>query len=464
MLTREEFDRLRQEDPEALWRILAEFAQRVLALEEKIAPKPHTPSAAQGFLKPMSQRPKTERKTGGQKGHKGHTLEKNEIPDEVQQHKAAKCPTCGLDLKDVSGEVVETRQVMDLPEVIRFFTTEHQVLEVCCPGCQSPVKADFPAEVTAPVQYGPHTQTTCTLLKVDQAISLERIVSFFTDWFGHAPSEGTIQNWIHRAATTLEPIEEQIKQGIIQASAAGFDETMVRSCKKNTWIHVARTDKLTHCAAPGGRGKITIEKIGILPYFRGVAHHDAWGAYFSFQECGHSLCNAHLVREGAALKERFDAKGTWSEPIICWLLEVKKRRDSGVLSCPEKLVSGLRAVVKRGYAALGFCPPDEGVKLSACSKEFRSRIRWLDRLWFYAPYVVRFGWDALACFDNNGSERDIRPVKLFAKVFGCWRSASGLASFCRLRGYLSTLRKQGISPREGLLSVFRGSPIVPATI
>lgn len=463
MLTREEFDRLRQEDPDALWRILAEFAQRVLALEEKIALKPHTPSAAQGFIKPVSQRPKGKNKSGGQAGHKGHTLEKNETPDETEQHKAQQCPNCGLDLKEIPGEVVEVRQVMDLPEIIRFFTTEHQVVEVCCPGCQSPVKADFPEHVTAPVQYGPHTQTTCTLLKVDQAISLERIVSFFTDWFGHSPSEGTIQNWIHRAATELEPIEEQIKQGIIRAGAAGFDETMVRSCKKNTWIHVARTDKLTHCAAPGGRGKATIEKIGILPNFRGVAHHDAWEAYFGFKECKHSLCNAHLVREGASLKKHFDPAGVWSEPITSWLLEVKKQRDSGIFCCAEKLVTDLRAVVKGGYAALGFSPPAEGVKLSACSKEFRSRIRWLDRLWFYAPYVVRFGWDALACFDNNGSERDIRPVKLFAKVFGCWRSASGLDSFCCLRGYLSTLRKQGISPREGLLSVFRGNPIVPAT-
>lgn len=411
----------------------------------------------------MSQRPKGKNKSGGQKGHEGHTLEKNETPDQTEQHKPGQCPNCGLALKDVAGEIVEARQVVDLPEVIRFFTTEHQVTEVCCPACQCRVKAAFPEGVNAPVQYGPNTQTTCTLLKTDQAISLERIVSFFTDWFGHSPSEGTIQNWIHLAATRLEPIEEQIKQGIVNAACAGFDETMVRSCGKNAWIHVARTQTLTHFAAPGGRGKVTMEKIGILPQFRGVAHHDAWGAYFSFQKCEHGLCNAHLVREGDSLKERFDPKGSWTEPIIAWLLEVKKQRDSGILSCEAKLLAGLRFVVTRGYAALGFPPPGEGVKLSPCTKEFRSRIRWLDRLWFYAPYVVRFGWDAITLFDNNGSERDIRPVKLFSKVFGCWRSASGLASFCRLRGYLSTLRKQGISPREGLLSVFRGNPIVPTT-
>lgn len=40
---------------------------------------------------------------------------------------------------------------------------------------------------------------------------------------------------------------------------------------------------------------------------------------FSFTDCAHSLCGAHLLREGAALKERFDAPGVWREPILSWL-------------------------------------------------------------------------------------------------------------------------------------------------
>ena len=411
----------------------------------------------------MSQRPKTARKTGGQKGHEGHTLKKNENPDQTIKHQPEQCPHCGLNLKEVGGQVVESRQVVDLPEVIRLRTVEHQVVEVCCPGCQCQVKAAFPDPVSAPVVYGPHLQTTCTLLKLDQAISLQRIVAMIADWFGHSPSEGTIQNWIDLASVRLKPIESKIKEAIIAAPCAGFDETMVRSCGKNAWIHVARTKTLTYFRVPGGRGKKAMEAIGILPAFRGVAVHDALSGYFSFKHCWHSLCCAHLLREGKALKERFDVKGLWSEPILAWLLAVKKQSESGVFASEESLVESLRSLLKKGYATLGLSPPAEGVKLSACSQEIRSRVRWLDRLWFYASFVTRFGWDALTPFDNNGSERDIRPVKLFSKVFGCWRSSGGLDSFCCVRGYLSTLRKQGISPREGLLSVFLGNPIVPST-
>ena len=467
-MTREQFQQIYQQGPEACFLLFEALAQRVAALEDKLAPGPHTPSSAQGFIKPKNQRPKTDRPTGGQKGHKGHTLEKSEKPDKTQAHQPEKCPNCGLNLKDIAGEVVETRQVIDLPEVIRFLTVEHQALQVCCPGCQCQVKAAFPEHVNAPVVYGPNTQATCLVFKMEQAIALKRIVQMISDWFGHSPSVGTIQNWIALASRRLVPVEQRIREGIIQSECAGFDETLVRCANNNFWIHVARTGKLTYFSAPGGRGKVAMGLAGVLPHFKGVALHDALSGYFSFTECEHALCNAHLLREGEGLKDRFDKAGVWTQPILSWLLEIKKSAESGVLASQDSLVAQLRSLVGDGYVALGLSPPCEGEKLSACSKEVRSRVRWLDRLWFYASEVTRFGWaavkdwDSLTCFDNNGSERDIRPVKMFSKVFGCWRSLSGLADFCRLRSYLSTLRKQGISARAGLLSVFLGNPIVPA--
>ena len=460
MLSREEFDRIYQLGPDACFELLSSLAARISALEEKLAPKPHAPSASQPFLKPMSQRPKTDRKSGGQKGHKGHTLQKTDTPDQVQQHRPDPCPRCGLSLADAPTTLVESRQVVDLPSVMRYLTVEHQVLEACCPGCQCQVKADFPEGVQAPVQYGPNLMATCVLLRLDQSIALNRIVSFLTDWFGHSPSEGTIDNWQALAYRRLAPLEEQIAAGIAASQCAGFDETMVRTAGKNHWIHVARTDTLTHLSAPGGRGKEAMKAAGILPAFRGVAVHDAWSGYFSFPECAHSLCGAHLLREGDALRERFDPEGRWSEPILGWLRSTKKRAESGCAGTAEELIEQVRSLVGRAYRTLGLSPPDSDKK-SACSMELTRRVRWLDRLWFYAAEVSRFGWDLRVPFDNNGSERDIRPVKRFSKVFGCWRSKEGLARFCRIRGYLSTMHKQGISVRAAMISVFRGNPVQP---
>jgi transposase len=204
-----------------------------------------------------------------------------------------------------------------------------------------------------------------------------------------------------------------------------------------------------------------MEAGGILPKFRGVAHHDALAGYFAFSECDHSLCCAHLLREGMALAARFEDCGVWIDSILDWMLGAKRGRESGWIGERDEQIRGFRGVLVSGYRALGLSPPEAGKGLSDCPGELSSRIRWLDRMWLRAESVTRFCWDARAEFDNNGSERDIRPVKLFSKVFGCWRSEAGLGDFCRIRGYLSTLGKQGISAWAAMISVFRGAPILP---
>jgi transposase len=62
-------------------------------------------------------------------------------------------------------------------------------------------------------------------------------------------------------------------------------------------------------------------------------------------------------------------------------------------------------------------------------------------------------------FDNNLAERDIRMTKLKLKISGTFRSEDGANAFARIRGYISTLKKQGLNVLHALTKAFLGDPI-----
>jgi transposase len=86
----------------------------------------------------------------------------------------------------------------------------------------------------------------------------------------------------------------------------------------------------------------------------------------------------------------------------------------------------------------------------------------LERLWLGQEAVLAFLSDLAVPFDNNQAERDLRMFKVQHKVSGCFRSPRGGAVFGRIRGYLSSLRKQGITCLAALETVFAGKPLAPS--
>ena len=85
----------------------------------------------------------------------------------------------------------------------------------------------------------------------------------------------------------------------------------------------------------------------------------------------------------------------------------------------------------------------------------------LGRLQKHQTSVLGFMHDLDVPFDNNQAERDIRMVKLKQKISGTFRSVTGAKMFCRIRGYISTLRKRGLNVLDAFISLFSGHPQSP---
>ena len=75
---------------------------------------------------------------------------------------------------------------------------------------------------------------------------------------------------------------------------------------------------------------------------------------------------------------------------------------------------------------------------------------------------LRFTTDQRIPPDNNGSERDIRMIKLRQKVSGCLRTLAGAQQFCAIRSYLSTAAKHGQNFFDTLVMLAEGQPWLPA--
>ncbi len=101
--------------------------------------------------------------------------------------------------------------------------------------------------------------------------------------------------------------------------------------------------------------------------------------------------------------------------------------------------------------------PDTTDKTGKRGKVARSKSRnLLERLQKFEEDVLRFMDDPIVPFSNNQAENDLRMIKVQQKVSGCFRSMDGAKIFCRIRSYLLTCRKQGITASEALRLLFQG--------
>jgi transposase len=385
-------------------------------------------------------------------------------PDHTVRHAVERCKDCGRSLAKQAPDHVERRQVFELPEP-KLEVTEHQSEVKTCPcGCVN--CADFPAEVTAPVLYGPRIKSVAVYLKEYQLIPFDRLTEIMRDIFACPSfSEGTLANFDADCSRRLEPVEAAIRELATQSDVAGFDETGVRATGSLHWLHTVSTQFLTWYFAHKRRGHEAMDAADILPGFRGCAVHDFWDSYLKY-DCDHAFCNGHLLRELIFLWEEQDQK--WAKNMIDHLLGIKDAveaaRDAGQTALPtvdlDQCLKRYERIVDAGYEQNPVAVTAPGPKRRGRRKQSKAR-NLLDRFRDHPDGILAFMRDFSIPFDNNLSERDLRMMKLRQKISGTFRNFDALVDFCRIRGYVSTARKNGLNALDALRRVFLGNPFVP---
>lgn len=458
-----------QQQVQDLQGVISAHQERIKTLEGQLAKNSHNsslPPSSDRFVRtPKSLRQKSGKKPGGQPGHKGHALRQVEAPDEILIHQVESCACCHQDLETCSGRIAERRQVIDLPTK-RLWVMEHQVEEKQCPACLHLTRASFPPGVLAPAQYGTGIQTIATYLVAGQTVPYTRASQLLQDLFGIQLSPASIVQFVTRCHEQLAEWETTLKAVLVKARVLHQDETGMRVGTSGWWVHVCATEHLTHYGAHSRRGREGMDAIGIAPQFTGISVHDGLPSYqgYRFSE---ALCNVHHLRDLTFIEE--ELKQAWAKDMKDLLLDMKEAVEQArVRGQPELETTVLTALLTRydqmiqaGYQInpLVEKPPKTKQYKRLPGKPKQSPARnLLDRFSTRKWDVLRFLLDFSVPFDNNQAERDLRMIKVQQKVSGCFRTPDGLISFCRIRSYLSTLRKQGVLIFAALEQALTGHP------
>lgn len=418
----------------------------------------HKPPSSDGAKKASgtANRRKKGRKPGGQKGHKGASLEMVSEPDKIEPHAPTHCSGCGEGL--ASGEItsIQKAQVFDLPP-LSLSVCEHQVETRKCSCCGTLTSGNLPDSLSFGTQYGPRVRALMTYLHSYQLIPAARCSTLFRDLFGQSISPGTCINIQQDAYHGLQTFEDLLKANIVHSYQLGADETGIQIKGKRYWLHTISSASHTLLFPHEKRGRQAIDTYDVLPSYEGTLTHDRYSTYFGLI-AQHSLCNAHLVRDLEAVIQQTGGE-SWAIKLQKLLLETlkatKMAREAGKNHLdPRQLTNFKKRYQKYLDIAFALHPPPEkipGKKGRLKKGVVRNLIEDFKK---YEDEIMRFAHDFHIPFDNNQSERDIRMCKVKMKISGCFRSWKGAYAFARIRAYIITAQKQQIRPFHALCDLF----------
>jgi len=484
VMTREDVLAVYAQGPAAVVTLVLALVEQVSALEARVATleaerakdshnsgKPPSTDASRAGRAPKSLRGRSGKSPGGQPGHPGRTLALRAAPDVVLTHAPAACRACGLAFAAstptwwVPGA---RRQVFEVPPVA-LTCTEHRMAECVCAGCGATTRGAYPAVARSTVQYGPGVLALGVYLTAQHLLPVARAAEVLRALVGQRVSPATLAAAEARGATALAPVTARVRAGLAASPVLHLDETGFFVNTARWWLHVVCTPTLTHYAAHPKRGTAAHAAVGLLPGYAGTAVHDGYASYFTHAGCRHALCGVHLLRELTGLAEPQPAGqpgAHWAAAFARALLVMKRAADRARAAGTAALPAATRARYRRRYEALLAAgeaaePPPEA-RRPGWKPRRTPGAQLLYRLRRDQDAVLRFLVDLRVPFDNSEAERDLRMMKVEQKVSGGFRTAAGAHTFCALRGYLSTARKQGQDALGVLRDLLAGHPFIPA--
>jgi hypothetical protein len=426
------------------------------------------PPSTNGFKNIQSNREKSGRPQGGQKGHPGHRLQ---LPKNIEE--LTKAGKIEIKLNDHTCGSTEYMSRYIINVHTKVIITEHRYAKT----------EEIPEKMYNEVTYGDELKAMVILLLKEGIIAKKRLSEIIS---------GMTSGVVELSTGTMDKIErefsqklsesgelEAIKNDLLNGEVMNTDDTPIRTqerivypkdelsgeppkferAEKKSFKATVRThsnERSTLYTVNPQKNIEGIERDNILPQYRGKLCHDHESKFYNYGS-DNGTCGHHLCRELKGLSELF--KCPWSNKMRLFMLEMNKHKNgdmaSGKSFCdPEEL-----SLFESEYSNL----LKEGRRILSQIKEgdwgYSERNAILNRLEKYKDNYTLFMRNYNVPFTNNLAERDLRQEKTKQKVSGLFRSWNGITRHVIARSFISTAKKRGEDLCVCIKKIFVGEPV-----
>lgn len=389
-------------------------------------------------------RQKTNKKIGGQKGHKGYNLSKENIETMIKENKI-KVKEIKHYIKGNSKKeaIVKYKVGIDVKPIIEkhIFIYDEKSTDV--------LPVDFYTDVT----YDKSIKALTVELGSYNVISYDRLSDFFNVITNGVIkiSNGTLVNFVKEFSNKTIPTLNNITNNLLKESSMHTDETSSKYNGKNSFVRVYDNERNALYKAHLRKGHKPIIEDNILPIYTGtiISDHDTTVYKYGMS---HAECNVHLARYLEEIIQNLKGiKFAKKMKLLLFKINLDKK---------ELLLNGLKSFNKKYLK-------DMSIEYDQILKEGREElgklkdsfyldkaITLISRLAKYKDNHLLFAYNFYVDFDNNMSEQDIRIYKIKTKVSGGFRSLEGQECFANALSIIKTSLKRNINPFKSIQDIF----------
>ena len=408
-------------------------------------------------------RTKTNRRKGGQIGHKKHSLDgpdEAEITDIVVHDPVEEgffCPSCDGENYIPTGKT-EIKYEYDIQ--VKVIRRKHIFYYYKCMDCGTMFRSVIPPNLKEDVQYGSGIQAMALSLSNTVNAAMNKTAMFLSGITGAelTPCEGYIAKLQVRAAKGLSQFREDLKVVLIARKIVYWDDTVIMILTKRGCFRFYGDEMIAYYTAHEHKDMAGIEEDQVLELLteeNKVMHDHNTLNYNEKYKFMNIECNQHLQRD---CQKNTDATNhQWSADLKEHIGKtIKERKD--VMTRGETSFSS--DYIQKFNEKIDQCISEgweQNEKDSECyGAVFEAAL--LRRIEKYRVNYFMWVEDFSLPTTNNLSERGLRGVKSHMKISGQFESVAAADNYALIKTYIETCRRNSINEINALQRLCEGNP------